>query len=102
MGGGDARTLAQDVRSRLGEPPAVVVLIGTESTGEGSDKVAVVAAVNPAGIAKGVKAGDLIKELAPVVGGRGGGKADFAQGGGTDVSKIDTAIGLVATLVAQA
>ncbi|MET8523639.1 alanine--tRNA ligase [Nocardioides sp. NPDC004968] len=97
VGGGDARTLAQDVRARLGDAPAAVVLIG-----DADDKVAVVAAVNPAGIAKGVKAGDLIKELAPVVGGRGGGKPDFAQGGGTDVSKIDTALGMVATLVAQA
>jgi len=96
VGGGDARTLAQDVRARLGDAPAAVVLIG-----DADDKVAVVAAVNPAGIAKGVKAGDLIKELAPVVGGRGGGKPDFAQGGGTDVSKIDTALGMVATLVAQ-
>ncbi|WP_176883599.1 alanine--tRNA ligase [Nocardioides sp. YR527] len=97
VGGGDARTLAQDVRSRLGEAPAAVVLVG-----DAEDKVAIVAAVNPAGIAKGVKAGDLIKELAPVVGGRGGGKPDFAQGGGSDVSKIDTALGMVATLVAQA
>ncbi|MGH3351338.1 MAG: alanine--tRNA ligase [Nocardioides sp.] len=99
VGGGDARTLAQDVRSRLGEAPAVVVLFGTESTGEGSDKVAVVAAVNPAGIAKGVKAGDLIKELAPVVGGRGGGKPDFAQGGGTEVGRIDDALAMVKSLV---
>ncbi|MFJ9389470.1 alanine--tRNA ligase [Nocardioides sp. NPDC101246] len=97
VGGGDARTLAQDVRSRLGEAPAAVVLVG-----DADDKVAIVAAVNPAGIARGVKAGDLIKELAPVVGGRGGGKPDFAQGGGSDVSKIDTALGMVATLVAQA
>ena len=36
-----------------------------------------------------IKAGDLIKEFAPMVGGKGGGKADFAQGGGKEVDKID-------------
>ena len=97
VGGGDARTLAQDVRSRLGDAPAAVVLFG-----DADDKVAVVAAVNPAGIAKGVKAGDLIKELAPIVGGRGGGKPDFAQGGGTEVGKIDEAVAKVKSLVAGA
>ncbi|MFE6508474.1 alanine--tRNA ligase [Nocardioides sp. NPDC057767] len=97
VGGGDARTLAQDVRSRLGDAPAAVVLFG-----DADDKVAVVAAVNPAGIAKGVKAGDLIKELAPVVGGRGGGKPDFAQGGGTEVGKIDEAVAKVKILVTGA
>jgi len=39
-----------------------------------------------------IKAGDLIKEFAPVVGGKGGGKSDFAQGGGKDASKIDEMI----------
>ncbi|OIJ28896.1 alanine--tRNA ligase [Nocardioides luteus] len=97
VGGGDARTLAQDVRSRLGDAPAAVVLFG-----DADDKVAVVAAVNPAGIAQGVKAGDLIKELAPVVGGRGGGKPDFAQGGGTEVGRIDEAVAKVKSLVAGA
>ncbi len=97
VSGGDARTLAQDVRSRLGDAPAAVVLFG-----DADDKVAVVAAVNPAGIAQGVKAGDLIKELAPIVGGRGGGKPDFAQGGGTEVGKIDDAVAKVKSLVAGA
>ncbi|MFB9552065.1 alanine--tRNA ligase [Nocardioides luteus] len=97
VGGGDARTLAQDVRSRLGDAPAAVVLVG-----DADGKVAVVAAVNPSGIAKGVKAGDLIKELAPIVGGRGGGKPDFAQGGGTEVGRIDEALGKVSSLVTGA
>lgn len=38
-----------------------------------------------------VKAGDWIKEVAPIVGGGGGGRPDFAQAGGKDVSKIDEA-----------
>jgi alanyl-tRNA synthetase len=39
-----------------------------------------------------IKAGDLIKEFAPIVGGKGGGKPDFAQGGGKDAEKIDEMI----------
>jgi alanyl-tRNA synthetase len=39
-----------------------------------------------------IKAGDWIKQIAPIVGGGGGGRADFAQAGGKDISKIDEAI----------
>ena len=41
-----------------------------------------------------VKAGDVIKTVAKIVGGSGGGRPDMAQAGGTDVAKIDAAIGL--------
>ena len=94
-GGNDVRTLAMDVRARFGaERPAVVVILG-----DADDKVAVVATVNEAGRARGLKAGEFVKALAPVLGGRGGGKDDLAQGGGTEVGKIDEAIALVPTLV---
>lgn len=102
-GGNDVRTLAMDVRGRLSQipgqadRPGVVVILG-----DADGKVAVVATVNEAGRARGLKAGDFVKALAPVLGGRGGGKDDLAQGGGSDVTKIDEAIGLVPTLVAQA
>ena len=39
-----------------------------------------------------INAGDWIKQVAPVVGGGGGGRPDFAQAGGKDISKIDAAI----------
>ena len=39
-----------------------------------------------------VKAGKIVQEIAPVVGGRGGGKADMAEGGGTDASKLNDAL----------
>jgi alanyl-tRNA synthetase len=42
-----------------------------------------------------IKAGDLIKKYAPLVGGKGGGKPDFAQGGGKDESKIDEMLNTV-------
>ena len=95
--GGDVRTLATDVRGRVpADRPAVVVLIG-----DGGGKVAVVATVNEAGRARGLKAGAFVQAIGPVVGGKGGGKDDLAQGGGTDVSRIDEALALVPNLVAR-
>jgi alanyl-tRNA synthetase len=44
-------------------------------------------------------AGQIIKEIAPIVGGKGGGKPDLAQGGGTDASKLDEALAKAATLI---
>ncbi|MBM9458813.1 alanine--tRNA ligase [Nocardioides sp. zg-536] len=95
--GGDVRTLATDVRARLvGDAPAVVVLIGAAD-----GKAAVVAALNDAAQARGLKAGDLVRAAAPLLGGKGGGKADLAQGGGTDVTRIDDALAAVTAAVAQ-
>ncbi|GAW49469.1 MULTISPECIES: alanine--tRNA ligase [unclassified Nocardioides] len=90
-GGGDVRTLALDVRGRLpqGEPGVVVVL------GAADGKVAVVAAVNDEARARGLSANDLVRAVGPLVGGKGGGKDDVAQGGGTDTSRIDEAVALV-------
>jgi alanyl-tRNA synthetase len=102
-GGGDVRTLALDVRGRLpaGEPGAVVI-IGTQSDSGGSGKVSVVAAVNDAARDRGLSANALVGAIGPVVGGRGGGKDDLAQGGGSDPSRIDEALGLVRSEVARA
>ena len=90
-GGGDVRTLALDVRSRLpqGEPGVVVVI------GAVDGKVAVVAALNDEARARGLSANELVRAVGPLVGGKGGGKDDLAQGGGTDASRLDEAIALV-------
>jgi alanyl-tRNA synthetase len=98
--GGDVRTLALDVRGRLpGERPGVVVVIGT--TGSGDDtKVSAVAAVNDAARDRGLSASALVGAIGPLVGGRGGGKDDVAQGGGNDASRIDEALDLVRSEVA--
>ncbi|TIC80361.1 alanine--tRNA ligase [Nocardioides sp. GY 10113] len=94
--GGDVRTLATDVRGRLpGDAPAVVVLIGVAD-----GKAAVVAALNEAAQARGLAAGELVRAVAPFIDGRGGGKADMAQGGGSDVSRIDEALAAVTAAVA--
>jgi alanyl-tRNA synthetase len=87
LSGGDLRSLALDVRGRLGEAPAAVVLA---SAADG--KVALIAAVNPAAQQRGLSANDLLRAAAPAVGGRGGGKPDVAQGGGTDPSGIPAAL----------
>ncbi|MEJ7795422.1 MAG: alanine--tRNA ligase [Nocardioides sp.] len=96
-GGGDVRQLALDVRGRLpdGEPGVVVVI------GDDDGKVAVVAAVNDAARERGVSANALVGAIGPLVGGRGGGKDDVAQGGGSDVTRIDEALALVATEVGR-
>ncbi|GAA1833285.1 alanine--tRNA ligase [Pseudonocardia ailaonensis] len=87
LGGNDLRNLASDVRGKLGSVPGVVALF----SGDG-DKVAFVVATTAAARDKGLAAGKLIPAFAPAVGGRGGGKPDLAQGGGTDPSGIAAAI----------
>jgi alanyl-tRNA synthetase len=88
LGGGDLRTLALDVRGRLPGDRPVVVLLASESGG----KVALVAALNQAALDRGLSANDVLKAAAPPVAGRGGGKADVAQGGGTDPAGIPAAL----------
>ena len=49
---------------------------------------------------EGIKAGDIIKAIAPICGGKGGGKPDSAMGGGTEPSKVDDALAAVDDFVA--
>lgn len=95
--GGDVRTLAMDVRSRLpqGEPGVVVVI------GVADGKVSVVAAVTDAARERGLSANALVRAVGPLVGGKGGGKDDVAQGGGTDATRVDEALALVTAEVAR-
>ena len=48
-----------------------------------------------------VKAGDVVKELAPIVGGRGGGRPDFAEAGGKQPEKIDELLSAAEKVVAK-
>ena len=75
------RTLADTLKSRL--KSGVVVLAAPMPEG----KVSLVVTVTP-DLAKKAPAGQLVKTLAPIVGGGGGGRPDFAQAGGKDASKI--------------
>ena len=60
-----------------------------------------VAAVTPDLIERGVHAGKLVKAVAQEVGGGGGGRPNFAQAGGRDVSRLEYALSLVPGLVAD-
>jgi alanyl-tRNA synthetase len=62
------------------------------SPDQAEGKFTIVAAVPDALQKRGLKAGDWVKETAAAVGGRGGGKPDLAQGGGTDLTKIKEAL----------
>jgi alanyl-tRNA synthetase len=95
--GGDLRTIALEVRGRLGERPGVVALFATDGP-----KVAFVVATTAAARDLGLAAGKLVPAFAPAVGGRGGGKPDMAQGGGTDPSGVDAALAAVRSEVDRA
>ena len=88
MSAADLRTLVGDIRGKLGSDPAVVALI---AEGE-NDTVPFVVAVNPAAQDIGLRANELVKQLGAAVNGRGGGKADLAQGSGKGAAGIDAAL----------
>ncbi|NVN50124.1 alanine--tRNA ligase [Mycolicibacterium hippocampi] len=91
MSAGDLRSLVGDIRGKLGSDPAVVAL-----TAEGdNDSVPYVVAVNQAAQDLGLRADDLVKLMATAVNGRGGGKADLAQGSGKGAAGIDAALAAI-------
>ena len=96
VGGGDLRQLAQEVRGRLGEQPAVVALVG------GDAKAAVVVATTAGARERGLRAGDLVRTACAELGGKGGGKDDLAQGGGSDATAAPAALDALTRVVAQA
>jgi alanyl-tRNA synthetase len=59
---------------------------------EGADKAALVAALTNDLVKKGLKAGEVVKQIAPIVGGGGGGKPDIAQAGGKEPTKLPDAL----------
>jgi alanyl-tRNA synthetase len=79
------RELADQLRDKL--DPAVIVL----GTATEDNKAMLVCTVSKS-LNKTWQAGKLIKSVAKIVGGGGGGRPDFAQAGGTDASKIDQAL----------
>jgi alanyl-tRNA synthetase len=88
MSAADLRTLVGDIRGKLGSEPAVVALI---AEGE-NDSVPFVVAANAAAQDLGLRANELVKQLGAAVNGRGGGKADLAQGSGKGAAGIDAAL----------
>jgi alanyl-tRNA synthetase len=93
----DLRTLALDIRVRLGDARSAVVVLGTATDG----RVSLVAATTEAARSAGIKAGALIKELTPLVGGGGGGRDDVAQGGGSNADGLPAALDRAAVFVRE-
>ena len=66
-----------------------------------ADKLTFLAVCGKDAVAKGVRAGDLVKQVCTCCGGSGGGKPDSAMGGGKDVNKVDDALALVDDFVSS-
>ena len=94
LNAGDLRKLGDFLRDK--DPDTVAVLAtATES------KVTFVAVCGKNAVAKGIRAGDLVRAVSAVTGGKGGGKPDSAMGGGSEVLKIDDALAIVDDFVAE-
>ena len=89
------RELAEQLRDKLGE--ASVVLIASAAAG----KVQLVVTVSKSQIGR-LKAGDLVRPIAQIVGGNGGGRPDMAMAGGSDATKIDEAVAAIYEKVSAA
>jgi alanyl-tRNA synthetase len=87
------RDLSDTLKDRLGEG---VVVLGAEIGGKANLLVAV-----SRGVCSRIKAGDVIRRLAPIVGGSGGGKPELAQAGGSNPEKIGEALALAVQVVGE-
>jgi len=66
-----------------------------------ADNVTLIAGMSREAVARGLKAGDVIKEIAPLVGGKGGGRPDMAQGGGREPSGVPAALERARTMLRE-
>ena len=98
-GADDLRSAGDVLRPKLAAEGTGAVLV---LAGAAKGKVALACWVAPKGLAKKVKAGAIVKKIAPMVGGGGGGRDDMAQAGGKDPSKIDEALAAVEGIVREA
>jgi alanyl-tRNA synthetase len=92
--GNDLRGLVDDLR---GQVKSGVVLVASSDEG----RVSLALGVTP-DLKDKLKAGDLVREISAVLGGKGGGRPDFAQGGGSDAGKLDAAIEKLHALIGGA
>src|SRR5687768_7932030 len=81
---GALRELAEQLRDKLGNS---IVLVGSEHEGKAQLVLTVAKPLIPR-----FKAGDIIRPIAAIVGGSGGGRPDMAQAGGTEIQRLDEAI----------
>ena len=88
------RQMGDRLRDRLGSG---VIVLGAVIEGRPS----LLAMVTPDLIGRGIKAGDIVRETATIVDGRGGGRPELAEAGGKDPERLDDALAAVATIVAR-
>ncbi|WP_206788761.1 alanine--tRNA ligase [Amycolatopsis sp. MtRt-6] len=93
--GNGLRALASDIRGRLGARPGVVALFSPAG-----EKLSFVVATTKAAQDKGIAAGKLVPSFAGKIGGRGGGKPDMAQGGGTNPAGAADAVTALRSAIA--
>ena len=94
--GDTLRGMCDTIRDKAVKP-AVAVLVG-----KAEDKITMAVTVTKQAQEKGLKAGALVKEIAAIAGGKGGGKPDFAMAGLKDETKIDEALAAVSAIVKKA
>ncbi|MCT2583222.1 alanine--tRNA ligase [Actinophytocola gossypii] len=96
IGGNDLRALASEVRNRLGARPGVVALFSADGP-----KLSFVVATTTAARDRGLAAGKLVPSFAQAIGGRGGGKPDLAQGGGSNPAGVPDAVSALRRALAE-
>jgi alanyl-tRNA synthetase len=97
VAGNDLRTLALEIRNRVQSSPSVIAVVGGSV-----DKPSVVIVTTEGARDRGLDAGELVRVAAETLGGRGGGKADIAQGGGTDGARAEDALKAVEYAIGHA
>ena len=93
----DAKGMKAMADTVKAEYPCSVAVLASEIDG----KITFVAMATKEAVAKGVHCGNIIKEITAIAGGRGGGKPDMAQGGGTISNKIDDALARVDDIITE-
>ena len=94
--GMDANALRQMGDFLRDKEPSVVAVLASIN----GEKITFLAVCGKEAVAKGIKAGDLVKSVCAICGGKGGGKPDSAMGGGSDLLKVDDALAYVDDFVA--
>ena len=94
--GMDANALRQMGDFLRDKEPSVVAVLASIN----GEKITFLAVCGKEAVAKGIKAGDLVKSVCAICGGKGGGKPDSAMGGGSDLLKVDDALASVDDFVA--
>ncbi len=96
--GGDAVRGMCDRARDAATPDTVVVLAGIQ---EDKGSVSFGCYCGPEAVRRGVKAGDVVREVAKICGGKGGGRPDIAMAGGRDLSKVDEAVKAAASIAVR-